>query len=275
MVIVALLVGSASWGNEPDIFRYGKPTRFYNIPALALGYPVGMIIFPVAGYLMALLSSTTDFGAIFKYFVDFSLLGLTGLAVVVFFINQFALNDGNLYEAVNAMQNIFGNIKGYQRVYSVVILGIVGAVVAAGMASLQNNFFIVAGISGIFVPTATTVMVADMFFVPRLLGLKRPTDRVTPWKAAAEVNYVALVALLIALVVGAYTGGLIPGISGFGTTNIGFPTLQSWIIGAGLYLIGVWLVRNSPSKYWLLGYPKTFTAEAAAAPRVAVTQTGV
>ncbi|HEY1419920.1 MAG TPA: cytosine permease [Candidatus Dormibacteraeota bacterium] len=275
MVIVALLVGSASWGNEPDIFRYGKPQRWNNVPALAIGYPVGMLIYPVAGYLMALLSNSSDFGSIIKYFVDFSLFGLTALAVVVFFINQFALNDGNLYEAVNAMQNIFGNIKGYQRIYSVVILGIVGAVVAAGMTSLQNNFFIVAGISGIFVPTATTVMVADMFFVPRLLGLRRPTDRVTPWKAAADVNYVALVALIIALVVGAYTGGLIPGISGFGTTNIGFPTLQSWIIGAGLYLIGVWLVRNSPSKYWLLGYPKTFSAEQASQPRVAVTQTGV
>jgi purine-cytosine permease-like protein len=272
MVIVALLIGSASWGNEPDIFRYGKPRRFYNIPALALGYPIGMMVFPVAGYLMALLSSTTDFGAIFKYFVDFSLLGLTGLAVVVFFINQFALNDGNLYEAVNAMQNIFGQVKGYQRVFSVVILGLIGVGLAWYMnvaSQLQTNFFIVAGISGIFVPTATTVMVADVFIVPRLFGLRRPVERVTPWAAAAGINYIAIVALVVALVVGAYTGGLIPGISGFGTTNIGFPTLQSWIIGAGLYIVGVWLVKASPSRYWLLGYPKTFAAGQASAPKVA------
>ena len=272
MVIVALLVGSASWGNEPDIFRFGKPKPTYNIPALALGYPIGMIGFPVAGYLMALLSNTTDFGTIFHYFVDFSLFGLTALAVVVFFINQFALNDGNLYEAVNAMQNIFGGFKGYRRVYSVVILGTVGAILAYAMAtqsSLQNNFFIVAGISGIFVPTATTVMVADVFLVPRLLGLRRPVERVTPWKAAADINYIAIVSLVIALVVGSYTGGLIPGISGFGTTNIGFPTLQSWIIGGGLYLIGVWLIKSSPSRYWLLGYPKTFNVSQPAATPVA------
>ena len=271
MVIVALLVGSASWGNEPDIFRYGKKQRFYNIPALALGYPIGMIVFPVAGYLMALLSTSTDFGAIFKYFVDFSLLGLTGLAVFVFFINQFALNDGNLYEADNAMQNIFGQIKGYRRLFSVVILGLVGIGIAWFMnvaSQLQTNFFVVAGISGIFVPTATTVMVADVFFVPRLFGLRRPVDRVTPWAAAAGLNYIAIAALLVALIVGAYTGGLIPGISGFGTTNIGFPTLQSWIIGAGLYLIGVWLIKGSPSRYWLLGYPKTFAAGQASTPSV-------
>lgn len=266
MVIVALLIGSASWGNEPDIFRYGKPTRFHNIPALALGYPIGMIVFPVAGYLMALLSNTTDFGAIFKYFVDFSLLGLTALAVVVFFINQFALNDGNLYEAVNAMQNIFGHIKGYQRMFSVIILGLIGIGIAWFMnaqSQLQTNFFVVAGISGIFVPTATTVMVADVFLVPRLFGLRRPTDRVTPWPAAGSINYVAIVALIIALVVGSYTGGLIPGVSGFGTTNIGFPTLQSWIIGAGLYLIGVWAIKGSPSRFWLLGYPKTYAGQPA------------
>ena len=85
---------------------------------------------------------------------------------------------------------------------------------------------------------------------------------------------VVLVALVIALVVGSYTGGLIPGISGFGTTNIGFPTLQSWIIGAGLYLIGVALVKNSPSRYWLLGYPKTFAAGQVSTPKVAAASAG-
>jgi purine-cytosine permease-like protein len=185
--------------------------------------------------------------------------------VFVFFINQFALNDGNLYEAVNAMQNIFGQIKGYQRVFSVVVLGLIGVGLAWYMnvaSQLQTNFFIVAGISGIFVPTATTVMVADVFLVPRLFGLRRPVERVTPWAAAAGINYIAIVALVVALVVGSYTGGLIPGISGFGTTNIGFPTLQSWIIGAGLYVIGVALIKDSPSRYWLLGYPKTYQAQA-------------
>jgi purine-cytosine permease-like protein len=274
MVIVALLIGSASWGNEPDIFRYGKPQKFYNWPALGLGYPIGMIVYPVAGYLMAELSKSTAFGDIFNYFINFSLFGLTGLAVVVFFINQFALNDGNLYEAVNAVQNIFGQIGNYRRVYSVVVLGAIGILLAYWMnvaSTLQTNFFVVAGISGIFVPTATTVMVADVFLVPRLFGMRRPTDRVTPWNATANLNYVAIVALVIALVVGSYTGGLIPGVSGFGTTNIGFPALQSWITGAALYLIGVWAVKNSPSRYWLLGYPKTYQAAAPDAKVAAAT----
>jgi cytosine permease len=259
-VIMGLLIGGMAWGNEPDIFRYAKPGRPWNIPTLLFGYMVGGIVFPVAGYLMAELSNTSDFGAVMKYFVDFSLFGLVALGVVVFFINQFALNDGNLYESINAMQNIFG----WRRVYSVLILGVVGAVLAFKMASVQNSFFIVANISGIFVPCATTIMAIDHFVVPRLFGLKRPTDKVTSWANTAMVNWVGLVALIVALVVGAYTGGLIPGTSGFGTTNIGLPTLQSWAVAAGVYLIGVAVVKNSKNVYRLLGYPTNYVAPATA-----------
>jgi hypothetical protein len=137
-------------------------------------------------------------------------------------------------------------------------------VLAFKMASVQNSFFIVAYISGIFVPCATTIMAVDHFVVPRLFGLKRPTDKITSWANTAIVNWVGLVALVVALVVGAYTGGLIPGTSGFGTTNIGLPTLQSWVVAAGVYLIGVAVVKNSKSVYRLLGYPTNFVAPATA-----------
>jgi purine-cytosine permease-like protein len=274
MVIVALLVGSASWGNEPDIFRFAKRQRWYNLPALAIGYPIGLLVFPVAGYLMALLTNATEFGPVVRYFVEFSLFGATALAVVVFFVNQFALNDGNLYEAINAMQNIFGQLRAWRRAFSVLVLGALGAVIAAKMASLQDNFFIVAGISGIFVPTATVIMFTDLFVVPRLFGLRRPADRVTPWKASGTINYIGVGALVIALVVGAYTGGLVPGLPGFGTTNIGFPTLQSWLIGAGCYLLGIWLFRSSPALHRLLGYPGTLVPGQPSQPEVAAATTG-
>jgi len=109
--------------------------------------------------------------------------------------------------------------------------------------------------------------------VPRLFGLRRPTEKVTPWNASASINYIGFVALVIALVIGAYTGGLIPGISGFGTTNIGFPTLQSWLIGGGLYLLGIAIFQKSPSIYMLLGFPKTFQAQGSK-PGVAVAPAG-
>lgn len=258
MLLVGLLVGSGMWGNEPDIFRYSQPRRWFSTPALLIGYVVGMLIFTIAGYLMAELSKTTDFGAIFKYFVDFTLFGFTALATIVFFINQFALNDGNLYEAINAMQNIFGSWASWRRLFSVLILGAAGAIVAWFMASqstLQNNFFIVANISAIFVPCATMIMVMDVFIVPRLFGLRRPIDKVTMWHNAAPINWVGVAALVIGLIVGAVTGGLIPGTAGFGTTNIGFPALQAWVVACVCYLAGVALVQRSAERTTLLGYP--------------------
>lgn len=260
-IIMGLLIGGSAWGNEPDIFRYAQPRRPYNLPTLGFGYLVGSLVFPVAGYLMAELSNTTDFGAVMKFFVDFSLFGFVALGVIVFFINQFALNDGNLYESVNAMQNVFG----WRRYLSVLILGVAGAILAAMMASVQNSFFIVANISGIFVPCATTIMAVDHFVVPRLFGLKRPTYKVTSWANTAFINWVGVIALVIALIVGSYTAGLIPGTSGFGTTNIGLPTLQSWVVAAGAYLIGVALMRNRKDVYRLLGYPHDYEVPATAA----------
>jgi purine-cytosine permease-like protein len=263
VIASGLLVGSGMWGNEPDIYRYAKARPWFSVPALLVGYIV-LVLFAVAGYLMAEISSASQFGAIVSYFVGFSLFGLTAVATIVFFVNQFALNDGNLYEGINAMQNIFVPLSQYwkfpwRRTYSVLILGAIGAVVAVLMVNLQNNFFIVAGISGIFVPCATTIMVMDVFAVPRLFGLRRPVHKLTAWHEAAGVNWVGLIALVIALIFGAYTGGLIPGIATFGT-NIGFPTLQSWALGAVLYLLGVWAVQRNPQRYRLLGYPKGYEA---------------
>jgi hypothetical protein len=61
---------------------------------------------------------------------------------------------------------------------------------------------------------------------------------------------------------GAYTGGLIPGISGFGTTNIGFPALQAWATGAIVYLVlvAVVVVAKSDRVHELLGHWGTESA---------------
>lgn len=255
LAITGLLVGGAAWGNEPDVFRYSRRGRSVNLGPLAFGYSVGLLIFPMAGYLMAELSGAKEFAAIIHYFVDFSLFGLTLLGVIVFFINQFALNDGNLYESINAVQNLLGMWKHWQRPYSVLLLGLIGAIVAAKMATFEDSFMIVAGISAVFVPCVTIIMATDLFLVPRLFGLRRPVTAVTPWERASVMNWVGLVALVAGLLVGSVSGGLIPGVPGFGSTYIGFPPLQSWAVSVGVYLLGVLAVRRHPARYRLLGYP--------------------
>lgn len=247
-----LIIGGLAWGNEPDFFRYSKVDKWRNIPTLLFGYSMGALIFPVAGYLMALLAGGKDFGGTMEYFIDFTLFGATALGIIVFVTNAIAQNDGNLYESINAVQNLVG----WARWKTVVLLGAIAAVIASQMGSVEEAIFVVAGISGVFAPSATLIMVIDTFLLPRWFGLKRGVKEVTPWEDAALGNWIGIVAVLSGLVLGCLTGGIIPGLPGYQETLIGYPPLQAWVLAASLYLIGVYLFRNSPNRYRLLGYPK-------------------
>jgi purine-cytosine permease-like protein len=267
-----LLIGVAMFGNEPDIFRYSRRDKGHNIVPLTLGYGLGMLIFPVAGYLMAELSSASTLGSTMHFFATFSLFGLTALAAVVFTINLFALNDANLYEAVNATQNF---LRGKHRAETVIALGVVGAIVAVFMErsnSLQSNFFIVANMCAVFLPCATIVLALDVFLLERLSGCHRLKGKsadaplaVTSWEAASPGNVIGIVAILAGLVVGAVTGGLIPGTAGFGKTNVGIPALEAWLTALAIYIGGMLFARilsSDRAKQILLGLPDGTLAEA-------------
>jgi purine-cytosine permease-like protein len=105
-VVVGAMVGLSTWGNEPDIFRYAKPGRasWHNVPTIAIPYVLGSFLFPVMGYMIAALSDQPAFSASIKYFASFTLFGLGGLMMVVLLVNQWAVQDGNLYIAINGAQ---------------------------------------------------------------------------------------------------------------------------------------------------------------------------
>ena len=65
--------------------------------------------------------------------------------------------------------------------------------------------------------------------------------------------------------VGAFTGGLVPGTSGFGHTYIGFPALQAWVTGAVVYLAVA--ARGAKAKA-VLGYSRIEEVDAAGAAAV-------
>jgi purine-cytosine permease-like protein len=254
LLTAELLIGVAMFGNEPDIFRYARKDRGRNIVPLGFGYALGMGVFTVAGYLMAELSSASSLPATMRFFTHFSLFGLTALAVVVFTINIVALNDANLYEAVNAVQNL---LRGRHRAQTVVFLGVAGAVIAVFMersASLQNNFFIVANMCAVFLPCATLVMAVDVFLLRRVSGCTRKAGEdgapraVVSWAQASPGNFAGIVAILAGLAVGAVTGGLIPGTAGFGATNVGIPALEAWATAIGLYLLAMLAARTLPPR---------------------------
>lgn len=266
--VTGAMVGLSTWGNEPDIFRYAKAGRasWWNVPALVIPYFLGAFIFPIMGYLIATLSNQPDFSTSIKYFANFTLFGVAGLMMVVLLVNQWAVQDGNLYIAINGAQNLLSRIPGWRRQYTVVGLGLLAAGLTYILPSLTKTFNIVTGIGAVTVPVASTIMAMDVFVVPRLFGLRRPLYRVAAWSELAAANWPAIVALLAGTAVGVYTGGLIPGTSGFGKTYIGFPALQAWVTGAVVYIVAVALVARSPRAKALLGYSRVPEIAAPAAP---------
>jgi purine-cytosine permease-like protein len=258
-VVVGAMVGLSTWGNEPDIFRYAKPGRasWWNFPQIVIPYVLGAFLFPIMGYMIATLSDQPSFAPSIKYFATFTLFGLSALMMIVLLVNQWAVQDGNLYIAINGAQNLLSRIPRWRRQYTVVGLGLAAAGLTYILPSLTKTFDIVTGIGAVTVPVASTIMAMDVFVLPRLFGLRRPLYRVATWSELAFANWPAIVALLAGTAVGAVTGGLIPGTAGFGKTYIGFPALQAWATGAVAYLVLVAIISAVSQKAGarkLLGY---------------------
>jgi purine-cytosine permease-like protein len=255
LYVSGAMVGLSTWGNEADVFRYAKTRPQWNVPTIVISYAVGSFMFPITGYVMAVLSGASGFGPSIRYFVDFTLFGMVALGFVFFLVNQAAVNDGNLYIAVNGVQNLTSDLPRWRRQYTVLILGAVAAGLTLVLPSLQQTFNIVTGIGAVTVPTASTIMAVDVFVVPRLFGLRRPMGRVAAWRQTAPANWPGVIGLVAGTAVGAFTGGLVPGIPGFQHTYLGFPAMQAWLTGALVYLAGVALVRGRADVERLLGFP--------------------
>jgi purine-cytosine permease-like protein len=240
--VVGVLVGFLMWGNEPDIWRYGKPSFWWPLPAFIWALVIGFVLFVAGGWTMGEIAKSTNFGPVIQFTTNYSLFGAFWLAWFLATASQFALNDANYYEAVNGFQNLFGGWTQWRRLYSCLICAALGAV--AGYLvnyALTNGFFKVAAFLAISVPCATTIMVADHYALPRLFGISRPLNRVPSWSDTAVANWPALVALVIAVIFGGFATGIMPGED----PNIywGPAPLEAWILAGALYVIGVAITR--------------------------------
>ena len=258
LFVAGAMIGLSTWGNEPDIFRYSKPGRasWWNIPTLAIPYFLGAFLFPIMGYLVAALANNSNFAPSIRYFANFTLFGAAGVMMIVLLVNQWAVQDGNLYIAINGAQNLLSWIPRWRRQYTVIGLGLAAAGLTYVLPSLTRTFNIVTGIGAVTVPVASTIMALDVFVLPRLWGLNRPLHRVASWNELAIGNWPGIVALIAGTAVGAVTGGLIPGTSGFGVTYIGSPPIQAWATGAVVYLLLVWPMARRRNAGKVLGYSK-------------------
>ena len=213
------------------------------------------------GYMIASLSNQPDFGASINYFVSFSMLGISALGMAILLINQWAIQDGNLYIAVNGAQNILSAIPGWRRQYTVIGLGLIAAAMTFVLPNLTDTFIIVTGIGSTTVPVASTIMAMDLFVLPRLFGIRRPTYRVANWSELGFANWPGVIALLLGAGVGLYTANLIPFVQ---TEYVGFPALQAWVVGAVTYLVLVAVVARQRNAKAILGFSAIEEAAATA-----------
>lgn len=258
--VVGLILGFVVWGNEPDVFRYGKPKFLWPIPAYVIAACVGFVLFVMGGWMMAEFAhSSATFGAVIRYATNFSLFGAFWLSWFLVTVSQFALNDGNYYEAINAFQNIFGNLKFWKRVYSCLVCAALGALSGYLVNYvITNGFFKVAAFLAVTAPNATLILAVDHFVLPRLFGISRPLIKIPKWSEASIGNWPAILALGISVIFGAYATGIMP------DTNPnrywGPAPLLTWILAVGLYIVFVWITKvavpNSKALKKLLGFSK-------------------
>ena len=106
-------------------------------------------------------------------------------------------------------------------------------------------------------------MAVDHFLVPRMFRISRPLTRIPTWADAGAINWPGVIALLLAVLFGAFATGLIPGEAA--GTYWGLAPLETWIIAAVLYIAGVAIVRAAfPDTRSILGFSKRISKEEAA-----------
>jgi purine-cytosine permease-like protein len=252
---IVAAIGFATYGNEPDLFRYAKPSMGSVVPPLFLGLLVGLVLFPIAGWIIAARIESGDFAAVVAEAVSFSLGGLGLLAVILATPTEIAINDANYYESLNAGQNLLGGWSRWRRIYSCILIAIGGGFMAWWVPQETSNFFRAATFLAVTVPTATVVMYTDQLVLPRLLGIRRSLDRVPSWNEAAFANWPAIVALVVGVAFGSYGSGILPGQDGAPLEGWGIVPVEAWIL-AGLTYIGLVAIANrSAARERLLGFP--------------------
>lgn len=255
--VASLVVGTGVFGNEPDMWRFARG-KFRRVAASTIvANTFGLFFFPIAGWIMGMLANTSDPTKQAQFVVHYSLFGLAALGAIIVLISQVALNDTNLYESINAMTNVF-NTKRY---INIAILMSIGILLSIWMArgSSETAFFIVAGIGASSVPTATSIMAADVFLFPRVFGIKRDLSQVRSWDEIRHTNWLAIGALLLGVITSvalSIPGNVIPN---FGL-SVGVAPVEGWIVAIVVYIGTVAIMQRSPRLYRMLGItpPQSF-----------------
>jgi purine-cytosine permease-like protein len=263
---MALIIGTAIWGAEADIWRYSKPEPKTYAASYGFAFGAGVVVSGLCGWIAAQIvlsgdaKADTGLSGLLPWMTKYSLFDAKWLMLIVVLVVQVSLNDGNYYESINALQNVFSGIKGWTRRYSCALVAVLGVIATLYVNSGSNieGFSKIATFGAIGAPCATVIMAVDHFLLPRIFGISRPLVRVPSWAESGRINVPGVVALLVAVAYGIVTTGVFSGgAPGWYWSSWGVAALETWLLAAVLYIVLTGLVRgrNERSARQVLGFP--------------------
>ncbi|HEY9772681.1 MAG TPA: cytosine permease [Planktothrix sp.] len=229
-LVSAFVIGYGAWGNEQDYWRYAKPRLSFTVIPLLVAIGIGQIVFPLTGWMLARLTGVTNYAAASALMTRYAFGGATIIAALVLFVTYCALNDANLYAAINGI----ANLKQFHRKKLALTLTVLGAIVAAGLSRWSRSFEAVASLSSTILPCATVVMIAEWYVLAKFVNRKPDFTVVPDLSALPVVRWSAVIALAVGSAVGLLTAGIIPGLE---KLQVGVCSLQAWLASFIVYMI--------------------------------------
>ena len=229
--VTGLVVGFAVWGNEADYWRYGKPGRWLAALPLAAALCLGQVIFPATGWMVARMSGVTEFGAATAYINSYSFNGNPIIAAIVLVVVYCAANDSNLYGVINAVENV----KRYPHQLVCAALAVVCAIFSAllAKAGMTEALESLASLNCVFLPTVTVILIIEFLVMRRLFSVASDFSVVPALSDLPSLQWPGFIALIVGLVVGLATAGVIPGTA---SLHVGLCSVQAWIAASVTYI---------------------------------------
>jgi len=230
--ISGFAVGFAVWGNEKDFWRYSKPKLVYSLWPLVASLTLGIILFPVTGWLVASIGHVTNYGAATEFLTDFSFARLVWLSALVLAAAYFATNDSALFGSIQACESF----KHMAHRSWAVMLAAVGGAIAYFLATVGASEALeaMASLNGVFLPTPTVIIMAEWFLKEKIFRAPLvPLDDFLKGKQCPVVSTIACLTLVSALIFGVLTSGVIPGTE---RLHVGICSLQTWIFSLVIYV---------------------------------------
>lgn len=229
-VISSFILGVSCWGNEPDYWRFSKPEKFGPFLPLLAALLLGQVLFPITGWMMAGVSGVTDTAGATRFVSEFVFGGAAIAFALVLAVSYVAVNDSGLYAAINAAENL----KEVPRKLCVAGLACCAALVTVALFGFSRNFELVAAISSVMLPCATTIMAAEAFLIKRICGRSEEFREIPRYRDLPALRWASAVSFLLGASAGVVSAGFLPGTAAL---RFGVPAVNGWIVSVAVYLL--------------------------------------